>query len=613
MRIPKILKRKSTYIALALVAAGAFWFQQNRAKRAQPVYETATVSKQDLAQTVEVTGEIKPAERIELSFDRNGTVDAVNVRIGNTVKKGDVLAQLKNDDVQFALRNAQAALAKANATLNQKIAGYTKQEIRIAETNVTKAKAAYDKSVTDLAATKLTVQDNLKAAQITVESAKNKLDNQSASLDQNLRNSLETSRIVLLTALGPLHTGLTDGDAVIGVDDTVSNDSYERLLGITDSSLAPKAKTSYLAAKAAKNSAEAVVEKLGSKATRTDIASASDKVLNATLLVQIFLGDVQKILAGTIPSATFTANDLAAKKATIDADRTNVSAQNTAILNAMQAVTNVELTNTDTKQQLFDAHNTAVVNYDIAKTKVSTDVTAAESNVAINRAALDSAQADLEQKKAPAREADLAPLRAAVQEANVALDKATNDVKKIQIIAPVDGTIADVVPSPGEQIAMNAVAVKMVGVQEYDIEALIPEADIAKVKAEQTVTVTLDAYGDDVAFDGTVLSIEPDQTKVQDAVYYKTRIIVVPAGRDVKPGMTANVTILTKESKGVLVIPLRAVRTKEGTEDKIVRMLEGDTPQEVTVELGLRGDEGRVEVTKGLQEGQTVILSEKSN
>src|SRR3989344_2528217 len=212
MAVPKILKHKSTYVLLILAAAGAFWFQQNRAKRAQPEYETATVTKQDLAQTVEVTGEIKPA-------DRNGTVESVNVKVGQSVKKGGVLAQLKSDDVGFAVRNAQAALAKAKATLNQRIAGYTKQEIRIAETSVQKAQAAYNKSVSDQEATNLTVQDNLKAAQLAVDAAKNKLINQSATLDQNVKNAVATLRIALLASLGPHHTALTDGDAIVGVDD----------------------------------------------------------------------------------------------------------------------------------------------------------------------------------------------------------------------------------------------------------------------------------------------------------------------------------------------------------------------------------------------------------
>lgn len=612
MPIPRILTRWTTYFVLALVVGSVVWFQMRRTERARPVYETAAVERRDLTQSVEVTGEIKPAERIELAFDRNGTVDKTEVKIGQAVKRGDVLAELKNDDVKFAVKNAAAALAKARANLNQKIAGYTKQDIRIAETGVEKALAAYDKAVTDLAAAKLTVQDNLKSAQLAVTTAKNKRDNQFAALDQNLKNAVDSERIALLTTLGPLHTGLSDGDAIAGVDDTATNSLYKNLLGIYDGTTMPAARQSYLAAKPVKLSAEITVRALTAASSQPDVQAAADQLQKANLAVQTFLGDVQKVLATSIAGPNLTAAELAAKKAAIDTDRVNISAQNTAVLTATQNVKNAQLTNTDAKQQLEDAYQTALVNLSIAETKTTTDVKAAEANVAIQKAALESAKADLDLKKAPTREADLAALRAAVQEAEVALAKASNDLKRIQIIAPVDGTIADILPSPGEQIAMNAVAVKMVGTVEYDVETLIPEADIAKIKSGQAASITLDAYGDDVKFAGSVESVEPDQTKVQDAVYYKTRIQITPAGRDVKPGMTANVTIITDERKNTLVIPLRAVRTKEGTDRKIVRVLEAGQPRETPVELGLRGDEGRVEVTKGLTEGQTVILSEKT-
>lgn len=612
MPIPRILKRKSTYVILALIAGGVVWLQYRQARREQPEYEIATVERRDLVQSVEVTGEIKPAERIELAFDRNGTVSTINVTVGTTVKEGEVLAELKNDDVRFAVRNAQAALTKAKAALNQKIAGYTKQDIRIGETNVDKARAAYDKAVTDLAAARQTVQDNLKSAELAAETAKNKRDNQNATLNQSLQNALDSERIALLTALGPLHTGLTDGDQIAGVDDTAANSLYKNLLGIYDGATMPAARISYQTAKPAKLAAETSVRALSASSAKAEIQAASDKLQNANLLVQTFLGDVQKVLASSIAGPNLTATELAAKKTTIDTDRVNISAQNTAVLNANQSVKNTELTSKDTKQQLEDAYQAALVDVSIARTKVTTDVNAAEAEVAIQLAALESARADLDLRKAPVREVDLAPLRAAVQEADVAFEKANNDLKRIQIIAPVDGTVSEVLPSPGEQVAMNAVAIKMVGTMEYDVEALIPEADIAKVRVGQSARMTLDAYGDDVVFDGKVNAIDPDQTKVQEAVYYKTRVQVEPAGRDVKPGMTANVTVVTDERKNALVVPLRAVRTKEGTEEKIVRVLEGGTPREVTVELGLRGDEGRVEVTKGLQEGQTVILSEKT-
>jgi HlyD family secretion protein len=138
----------------------------------------------------------------------------------------------------------------------------------------------------------------------------------------------------------------------------------------------------------------------------------------------------------------------------------------------------------------------------------------------------------------------------------------------------------------------------------------VPEADVAKVKVGQSATITLDAYGDDVKFTGTVSAKDPAETKIQDAVYYKIRVQIEPAGKEVKPGMTANVTIKTGESKNTLVIPLRAVRTKAESGQKTVRTLENNQPVEKNIDLGLRGDEGRVEVIKGLQEKEQVIVGE---
>jgi hypothetical protein len=60
----------------------------------------------------------------------------------------------------------------------------------------------------------------------------------------------------------------------------------------------------------------------------------------------------------------------------------------------------------------------------------------------------------------------------------------------------------------------------------------------------------------------------------------------------------------------VLIVPTRALRDRDG--QRYVRVLENKQPRDVDVELGLRGDEGRSEVVKGLSEKQIVIISEVS-
>lgn len=610
MNLPKFLKRKSTYIVLAVIAIGVWWFLSSRAKTGVPVYETASVVRTDLRQTVEVTGELKPAARIDLSFKNSGTIGKVNVKVGDAVKIGDVLAELKADDVIFAERNAAASLASARATLNARIAGETSQSIRVAEAQVEQAQAAYDKSVADLQSTKKTTQDSLQSAEIALQTAKNNLDNQSAIVSQNVQNAYDSAKTQLLTALGPLATGLTDGDQIIGVDNTAANANYVNVLGFLDSGSMEKAKSSYKTAKDAKTAAESAVNALTANSSQDDILAAASKEQTAISLVQSYLADVQKVLAASLTNSAFSASDLAAKKTTIDTDRTSVSAQNTAVLTAVQTVKNTQLTKTQTVQQLQDAYTNAQTAHDTATTNADVQVRSAETNVAIQKAALDSAKATLDLKRSPPREVDLAPLRATVDQATVAYEKAKNDLQNVQIVSPVNGVVSEVLPDIGEQIVQNAVAIRMIGTETYDIEAKVPESDIARVTVGQKASITLDAYGDEVKFEGTVSAKDPAETRVQEAIYYKIRVQIDPYGKDVRPGMTANVTITTGESKNALVIPLRAVRTNTETQQKTIRVLIAGKPTDRSITLGLRGDEGRIEVTGGLNEGETVITGE---
>lgn len=602
--------RKKVLIPFTIVLIAGGWYVYSSRRAKAIVYDTAAVERRDLAQTVEVTGEIKPGARIELAFKQNGTIAGIQAHVGDSVKPGDVLAELKADDVNFAVQSASAALSIAEANLAARIAGETKQAIRVAEAAVEQAQAALNKAIADLTSAKRTTQDGVNAAAISLATARNNLTNQDAIVTQNVQNAYDSALTQLRTAMGPLNTGLSDGDQISGVDNTAANQSYINVLGFLDAGSMSRAKISYQMAKDAKVAAEASLNTLSSKSPPTDISAAALKLQNAITLVQAFLTDVQHVLASSLTNSSFTASDLAAKKTIIDTDRTAVSSQSTAVLTVQQTIKNAELAKTQTIQSLQDSYQGANTAYDTAVTNADVQIRSAETAVTIQRAALDSAKATLDLKRSPAREADLAPLRAAVEQAHVALDKSKNDLKNIQITASATGTISEVLPDIGEQVTMNSTVIKMIGTEGYEIEAKVPEADVSKVGVGQQALITLDAYGDDVKFPGSVLAKDPADTRVQDAIYYKIRVHIDPSGKEVKPGMTANVTITTGVVEKALSIPLRSVRTKTETGEKTVRVLASGQPSERTVTLGLKGDEGRVEVRSGLNEGDLVILGE---
>lgn len=613
MTFPKFLKKKKTYVLLAIVLIGGWWWYSKSHVKMSDLYETDTVKKVDLVRTVEVTGNIKPAERIGLSFETSGKLAEVKKKIGDTVKAGDVIAQLADDDLMFSLQRSEAAVAAANANLRLRQAGETDQSIRVSETDVERAQASYDKSLVDLENIKITTANTVKTSELALKTAQNNLTNTGETNTQTIANALSNLRIALVSSLGSMETSLSDGDAIVGVDDGVTNASYRNLLGLTDASAMPKAQMDYGVAKSAKQGAETLVRALNDSSTEADILIAATSTEQAIIAIQQYLSDVQKVISATISGTNLSATQIATKKATIDGDRASVSAQRSSIESLTQALTNAKLGKNTSSDQLQNAYETALLNLEIAKSQAGTQVKDAESAIKINRASLDAAKAGLDLKKSGPREVDLAPLRASLMDAQTAYAQASSNLKKAQIIAPVDGIISDIVPSLGEQVTMATPAIKMVGLSKYDIEVLLPEADIAKVKVGQTATITLDSFGDVVTFNGAVVRIDPDQTVVQDAVYYKSRV-QLEARDDVefKPGMTANVTILTAKKDQVLAIPTRSVKTDQATGTETIRILDGNSVSEKTIKLGLRGDEGRVEVIEGLTDGQTIIVADKA-
>jgi len=186
------------------------------------------------------------------------------------------------------------------------------------------------------------------------------------------------------------------------------------------------------------------------------------------------------------------------------------------------------------------------------------------------------------------------------------LRDAIDNLGKYSIRAPISGTVTKQDAKAGEIVSANTPLVSLISASQFEIEANIPEADIAKVKIGNTAKVTLDAYGNDASFDVKITAIDPAETVVDGVATYKTTFQFIDRDERVKSGMTANIDISTEKREGVIVIPQRAVATQNG--DKIVRILNSETPKEVKVKTGLRGSDGNIEIIEGVNEGDTVII-----
>ncbi len=196
---------------------------------------------------------------------------------------------------------------------------------------------------------------------------------------------------------------------------------------------------------------------------------------------------------------------------------------------------------------------------------------------------------------------------AQIAQAQATVDSIIAKIKNTRIVAPMGGTITEVDIKVGELAQASAEVMKLLNVEDLHTEALISESDIASVVVGQVIDNTFDALGPDKHFETTVLTVNPASTVISGVVNYKITGSLEKI-LEVKPGMTANMTIKVAEKQNVLVVQSSAVINKDGKH--FVRVIDDPkkkTYTEVEVTIGLDADGGLMEITSGLSEGQEIV------
>ena len=180
----------------------------------------------------------------------------------------------------------------------------------------------------------------------------------------------------------------------------------------------------------------------------------------------------------------------------------------------------------------------------------------------------DQARADLHQA-----EAAVAIKEAAVQKARVDLDRCT-------IVAPIDGIVISRNVDVGQTVAASLSAPTLFVIAndltKMQINANVAEADIGGIVVGQDVDFTVDAFPAQI-FRGKVAQVRNAPVTVQNVVTYDTIIEVGNPGMRLKPGMTANVSIIVARRENTLTIPNAALRFRPP--DRLERGGPGGSPR----------------------------------
>ena len=160
-----------------------------------------------------------------------------------------------------------------------------------------------------------------------------------------------------------------------------------------------------------------------------------------------------------------------------------------------------------------------------------------------------------------------------VEESGVPIAVASaGTMQRLNVTSPMDGVVirrpvelGDTVMSGVSSFNAGTVLMTVADVNTMIIEAGINEVDIGKVRLEQPVKVTLDAYPK-VKFAGKILRIAPAARLEEKVKVFDVEIAIERQGAELRTGMTANIDIVGEKRQKVLTVPVEAIFKKDETE-----------------------------------------------
>lgn len=241
---------------------------------------------------------------------------------------------------------------------------------------------------------------------------------------------------------------------------------------------------------------------------------------------------------------------------------------------------------------------------------------------ATSRQEYDSAEAALKTARAQIQSSD-----AQIKGRETELGTARANLAYTRITAPMDGTVVAVVTEEGRTVNANQTAPTIVMLARLDVvtvNAEISEADVVKIKAGMPVYFT--TLGDpDRRYHATLRQINPAPASIasdassssgssssssSSAVYYNALFDVENPDGTLRIDMTAQVSVLLKQAKGVLTVPAVALGAKTRDGQQIVQVVGADgRPQPRRVKVGINTG-ATVEILSGLAEGERVVVGE---
>lgn len=581
------------------------------------------LKKGDVVNSINENGKVVSSTSTDIFAEKESPVSSINVKVGDEVKEGDIIATLDSSAIDEEIAKKKASARANNKTVGAGIAAAKKRldeavENRSNGTNagIVAAKASVEQSL-----------DAYKSAQKTYEDYKNSLEKQynpEIVGEKNSRENLAYAEKSSKLKIDQLNRDLSESmnkssenrglafdkeNEAAAIQNNIDNlTRYSTELGIKMTDLQSQMRNSQ---GSGGNSSEEVDNSL-----RNQI----NNITREQEEVKIEISKLTEELANVKSQKEKYAQEADALDKEIDSQRKNLD----------QMSIDIEKAHDDLKSDADKSIKASQARDDQLKTyKLAMDT--AENSYKAALVSLKSAQTSADN--------EISMLRDALNSANansnnldeVELKYLNEELEKTKIRALKDGTITKIDAKEGE-VPKSAIA-RIETVNKLKIESLIKEYNVKDVKIGTKVIITSDALSDE-EFEGRVSFINPtpedlDPNSQSKDVNYKTEIDISKEDSEkLSPGMSLRVKYILSEEEDTYHVPTTAIFNRDGKDYVLALKKDGNNTYKIAnveVKKGLENDfetaiKGKdlkrdmkvLSNTQGYGEGQIINISEKA-
>lgn len=630
--------RKITYFILTIIILSGSYYLYTKfygAKTATTRSTTVTVSTGSIRNVVKVTGKVYPVQESNLTFTKQGTITAIYKKVWDTVKAGELVAELDAKTTKLDYSNARISLSNAQNNLN-KLVGWSSETSKIRASNTLSESEAklillekqYESLIKQQENGIITSEANIKSLEEKLALAKSDLTYTEKNIDTNTNtNNIERDVANAYSLIESSYQLITPSIKTLTDTLLLESKSTSTYGAIGENNPELKSQLEKLYTKI-------LEEEKSIQSTMTEVRGKTTSLTSVLVWLtemRTTISDLSSLtsLAISVLRASKTGQELPTDF--LDRKISSIETLNSSVLSKYNSInsTLASLKNygNDSIQDLANKNsiaskNSSVTNAenDLAKAKIALEETRKtnESNILSAKQNIETQKNTIKLNNASYRDAltssstDLISAQNSVKSAQISLEKAWLALKDYQIYSTFDGVIRDIpwvvwdtVTSSSSTSAENISITNSGG---YEIRVSLDQVDIVKIKPGMNAKISLDAYANST-FTGTVSSVSPTPVESSNVVSYTAKILMPSIDREVYSNMSATVQIIITEKNDVLIIPTKAIKSDKWK--TYVQVLNGIGANATTIQtevtLGTT-DDASVEIVSGVTAGQKLKI-----